>query len=118
VALNGSMRDGYLSKPVETLGEALERTLRRQGLLACAKHVNLHAAWTSMVGARFADRTRIASFKRGKLEIEVDSSALMTEIQFYRKALLQDLRETVRKPFISCISFVLKPDSREYDKST
>ena len=113
MASSGSIRDGYLSKPGMTLGEALERTLRKQGLLSCAKHVSLYDAWTSIVGAGFAGRTRIAAFKRGILEIEVDSSALMTEIQFYRKALLQDLREKVRTPFISRISFILKPDSRE-----
>ena len=115
---SGSIRDGYLSKPGTTLGEALERALRKQGILGCTRHASLYDAWKSTVGAEFADRTRIASFKRGNLEIEIDSSAMMTEIQFYRKALLQDLREKVRKPFISRISFVLKSDSREHDKST
>ena len=108
---NGTIRDGYLSKPSKTLGDILEQALAKQGLLARTRHSNVDEAWTSIVGSEFADHTRIASLKKGILEIEVDSSALMTEIQFYRKALLLDLRETVRKPFISRISFILKSDS-------
>ena len=117
MASHGTIRDGYLSKPGRTIGEVLEQALAKQGLLAHSRSSNVDEAWTSIVGAEFANHTRIASLKRGKLEIEVDSSALMTEIQFYRKALLLDLREKVRKPFISRISFILKPDSCEYDKN-
>jgi hypothetical protein len=57
----------------------------------------------------------VSRFQRGVLEIAVDSSALLNDIQFHKAALLQDLRREVKKPFISSIFFVHKPQQEEHD---
>lgn len=90
------------------VGECVDQFLRNSGLAFMMAHPELHTAWPAIVGSDIAGHTWILGFRRGTLEVAVDSSALMQEIQFHRSALIEDLRAKVRKPFISTISFVLK----------
>lgn len=90
------------------LGTVIDEWLRSSGLNILMKNPRLHEAWQSTVGPEFAEHTRISRFQRGILEIAVDSSARLTDLQFHRAALLQDLRRAVRDPFIKDIFFVQK----------
>ena len=92
-----------------SLGHALDLFLKKSGLGVLAKYPAIQGAWDSVVGPELSGRMRISSFRRGVLEIAVDSSALLTEVGFFRGAILEDIRQRVKKPFVSRISFVLGP---------
>jgi len=92
-----------------TLADSLSGFLRATGLSKRMRHPRLWTAWRETVGDEIGQHTQVSGFRRGVLEVAVDSSALMSEIQFHRKALLRDIRSQGRDPFISQISFVLQP---------
>ena len=97
------------------LGDALQDFLRQSGLSSQLKHLRLRKVWAESVGQEIAARTQVCSFRRGELKIEVDSSALRNEMQFYRQALLLDIREKIKRPFIAQLSFIVRP--MEHDVS-
>lgn len=96
-------------KPVTTLKSALGAFLKANGLQGAAKHPQLDSAWDRIVGPEFVRHTRVLGFRKGVVEIGVDSSALMNEIRFHRAALLSDLQREIRRPAITGISFSLIP---------
>jgi len=106
---------GTLRRTDGSLGEALAAFLKTSGLSAGVRYPEVCRAWDDSVGLEFADRTRVSSFRHGVLEVEVDSSALRSEIMFYQRALLQTLRGKVKKPFITRLSFVVRPTERDND---
>lgn len=100
-----------------SLGEALQGFLKSSGLTGQMKHPRIHEVWKAIVGEEFAGHTAVSAFRRGTLEIAVDSSALLNDIQFHRAALLRDLRREVKQPFISKITFVLTAPRDEDEQS-
>ena len=102
-------RCGGSPDTTSSLGKALEGFLAESGLKSALDHPKLCAIWEKMVGPEMARHTRILSFRRGVLEVGVDSSSLMSEMQFLRHGLLHDLRQALSKPFVSSISFVVTP---------
>lgn len=95
--------------PGALLGRALERFLETSGISTALKYPKIHEVWRSVVGDALAEHTRVSAFRRGVLEIAVDSSALLNDIQFHRAALLRDIQREVKRPFVSRISFILAP---------
>lgn len=87
------------------VGEFLESS----GIAVMLKHPQLQEVWRRTVGEEIGAHARIVAVRHGTLEVAVDSSALMTDIQFYKAALLKDLRAAVRKPYIQNIQFIVKP---------
>ena len=100
---------------VTPLKSALGAFLKGQGLQNAAKHPLLESAWARIVGPEFAGHTRVRSFRKGSVEIGVESSALMNEIRFHRAALLADLQREIRRPAITRISFSLIPTQEKDD---
>jgi hypothetical protein len=96
-------------KPVATLKSALSAFLKANGLQGAAKHPQIESAWGRIVGPEFIRHTRVLGFRKGIVEIGVDSSALMNEIRFHRTALVGDLQSEIRRPAIVGISFSLIP---------
>jgi hypothetical protein len=92
---------------VTPIGTALSAFLKANKLHAAAKHPLLDRAWNRIVGPEFVKQTRVLAFRRGTLEIGVESSALMNEIRFHQAALLADLQREVQRPAIMRISFSL-----------
>ncbi|MCK4373950.1 MAG: DUF721 domain-containing protein [Candidatus Brocadiae bacterium] len=77
------------------LGEIMRGLLRRKKFREKGKYGALVDAWCELVGEAIAARTGIRSFKDGELVIEVDSSALLHELNsFMKQQLLQGLRES------------------------
>ena len=104
------------AESVATLGTALAAFLKASGLEGAVKHAQLDAAWSRIVGPEITHHTRVLGFRKGTLEIGVDSSALMSEIRFHRSALLGDLQREVRRPAIAGISFSLIPTQDNDDR--
>ena len=102
-------------KPVTPIKSALSAFLKAHNLQGAAKHPQLERAWNRIVGPEFVRHTRILGFRKGSVEIGVESSALMNEIRFHRAALLADLQREIPRPAITRISFSLIP-TRESDE--
>ena len=96
-------------KPVATLKSALAAFLKANGLQGAAKHPQIESAWNRIVGPEILSHTRVLGFRKGTVEIGVDSSSLMNEIRFHRTALLGDLQREIQRPAITGISFSLIP---------
>ena len=73
------------------------------------RHPRLDSAWGQIVGPELVRHTRVLGFRKGTVEIGVESSALMNEIRFHRAALLGDLQREIPRPAITGISFSLIP---------
>lgn len=77
------------------LGPIAKEILRRKKFLEKGRYGALEAAWRDLVGEELACRTRIESFRDGQLEIAVDSSVLLQELDgFMRTQLLDALKAT------------------------
>jgi predicted nucleic acid-binding Zn ribbon protein len=96
-------------KPVTPIKSVLSEFLKANNLRGGAKHPLLERAWARIVGPEFVQHTRVLGFRKGSLEIGVESSALMNEIRFHRAALLADLQREVPRPAITRITFSLIP---------
>lgn len=71
------------------LGDALNEYLKDSGVLRRKKAGPAFAAWDEAVGPNIAGRARAVSFRRGELIIEVDSTALLSELRGFAS---EDLR--------------------------
>jgi len=98
----------------DSLGAALKTFLRSSGLSAIVKYPQLANAWQRVAGPDLASRARFMGFRNGVMEIAVDSSALMTEIEFDRRDMLRSLQREVQKPFIAKLSFLHKPMQEDH----
>jgi predicted nucleic acid-binding Zn ribbon protein len=89
------------------LSEALQQFLRTSGLADKAKHRRIQQVWQRTVGSEIAGQTRILSLRGGVLEVSVESSALLNDLRFHTEALLHDLRNEIKRPHVSRVSFLL-----------
>ena len=101
-----------------SLGESLKTYLRASGIEALVKYPGPARAWREAVGPEIAEHAHVFSFRRGVLEVAVDSSALMNEMEFRRAALLKVVQEKTQRPFIRGLTFVLKAfgEENEHDQ--
>lgn len=78
------------SRPI---GDIIRELLRRKRFYEKGKYGALTALWEEMAGEAIASRTRISSFAGGELVIDVDSPALLHEMNgFLREQFLGGLR--------------------------
>ena len=91
----------------EPIADILARVLRETGLDR-RRQSDLVDAWVDVAGPAVAARTRIGTFRKGVLVIEVDSSALKQELSlFQREELLAALRERMKGTFVEDLRFRL-----------
>ena len=67
-------------RKAERLGDALARVLSKSGLDEGIRLESVRQKWRQAVGEELAARTRVISFRRGVLRVEVQSSALLQEL--------------------------------------
>jgi len=92
----------------EPLGEILQRWLARSGLLRLSDRDRVWEAWQRRLGADAA-HTALLSLKRNVATFSVDSSALLSELNNFRKVeLLEALQREVRTYFVRDIRFRLE----------
>jgi len=90
--LPGTRRHGG-AKRLGGLVEALAREVGKTTALE-----SLAQAWSQTVGPEIDAETRVSAFRKGVLEVEVASAALLGELStFYREVLLGALRSAVRR---------------------
>jgi predicted nucleic acid-binding Zn ribbon protein len=78
----------------ENLNEILARMFAARGWGRKSERLRLESAWDEVAGDAYRTETRLGSFRRGVLEIEVRSSVLMQELaQFQKRILLAEMRK-------------------------
>jgi predicted nucleic acid-binding Zn ribbon protein len=103
-----SRRESREESDPERLGKLIEPVLRELKIIGRRIGRDLHEAWMEVAGPDLSGRTRLKSFKGGKLYVEVDSSALLHELQsFHGPDLLARLRERMPKPHVASLRFRL-----------
>jgi predicted nucleic acid-binding Zn ribbon protein len=77
----------------EPLSEILSRLFAARGWGRRQGRLHLERAWAESAGPALAEQTRVAGHRRGVLEVEVNSSALLQELaHFHKRRLLEELR--------------------------
>ena len=98
------------------LADALRDYLCTSGLDALLKYPALATAWRKAAGGEMYAHARVFSFRRGVLEVAVDSSAVMSEMEFRRSTLLKKVQAGIKRPFVREIRFLLKTFSEEEEQ--
>jgi len=82
-----------MKKGPEPLGEILSRLFAARGWGRRQGQLRLENAWAEAVGTTHAAHTRVAGFRRGVLEVEVNNGVLLQELaHFHKRRLLAELR--------------------------
>ena len=74
----------------QKIGNVLARVLARYGYSETTLQLELERAWLRTAGANIHKHTRVGSLRRGVLEILVDNSVLLQELEGFRKRELLD----------------------------
>lgn len=97
----------------EVVGDVLRRWMTRSGVVRLSDRERIWDAWQRRLGDD-APHTRLDSLKAQVVTFAVDSSALLSELNNFRKPdLLEGLRQDVRTYFVRDIRFRL--DKRRAD---
>ncbi|HUU11462.1 MAG TPA: DUF721 domain-containing protein [Phycisphaerae bacterium] len=92
----------------EPLGEVLRRWVARSGALRLSDRERVWEAWQRRLGPE-AKHTHLESLRKNVATFTVDSSALLSELNNFRKQeLLEALHDDVRGCFIRDIRFRLE----------
>jgi len=90
----------------ENLSEVLGRMFVSRGWGRKTERIRLETAWEEVVQANYRSETRLGSFRRGVLEVEVRNSVLMQELaQFQKRQLLTELRKRLTGLTITDLKF-------------
>ncbi|MGD2174206.1 MAG: DUF721 domain-containing protein [Candidatus Brocadiaceae bacterium] len=96
------------------LGEIARRVLQRKRFYEKGKYAPLAQAWAALVGEAIAERTRVRSYSGGELTIQVDSSALLHELNnFMKSELLDALQSTDAGRDVASLRFRLRQGSAQ-----
>jgi predicted nucleic acid-binding Zn ribbon protein len=92
----------------EPIGELIQPLLKELKIVGRRVGKELHRVWLETAGPDLAHRTRLVSLRSGKLVVEVDSAALLQELQSFRAPeLLARLRDLMPNPPVNEIRFRL-----------
>lgn len=90
----------------ENITDILARMFTARGWGRKSERVRLETAWDEVAGETYRTVTRLGSFRRGVLEVEVRSSVLMQELaQFHKRILLTELRKRLTGLTITDLKF-------------
>lgn len=84
-------RKQYRRALPKKMGDVLSNLLARKGYARVLSTSAFSAAWQEAAGQRLAAHSRAGDVKRGVLEITVRNSAVLQELTFAKRGLLQRL---------------------------
>ena len=94
------------------VGDVLRRWAARSGIVRAGDREKIWCAWEALLGSDAA-HTRLEGLRKGVALFVVDSSALLSELNNFRKQeLLEGLAERIKAPFISDLKFRLEKIGR------
>lgn len=92
----------------EAIGDILKREVRPKVRRRRRDEDRARRKWPQVVGADLASRTAVMSFRRKVLRVQVDSSALLAELDgIYKKELISALAEGEDPVMVRTIEFQL-----------
>ncbi|MHC4505186.1 MAG: DciA family protein [Planctomycetota bacterium] len=92
----------------EGLGDILKREIRPKVRRRRRDEDRARHKWTAVIGDELASRTAVVSFRRKVLRVQVDSSALLAELDgIYKKELISALAEGEDPVMVRTIEFQL-----------
>jgi predicted nucleic acid-binding Zn ribbon protein len=98
-------------RPTSSVRDLVSVILKQHGIGGDPALRRAIAAWREAAGQEFCQQTRVTAFRKGVLQIDVDSAALLQELSVYRKReLLAALRQV--EPGISDMKFRPGPKTR------
>src|SRR5262245_29472597 len=90
----------------ERLSEILSQLFIARGWGRQQERFRLEQSWAEVAGEEIARRSRVGSIKRGVLEIEVGSGALMQELAgFHKRRLLESLKRKLNGAILKDLRF-------------
>ena len=87
-------RQRYMRAP-QKIADVMSGLLARRGYAQVKSNAECGDAWQQAVGGGLGDRSRAGQVRRGVLEVTVVNSAVLQELTFRKKQLLQRLQELV-----------------------
>ncbi len=88
------------------LGDVLGAVLAKYDAVGTTAKIDLERAWHAAIGPELAPKAKAGAFRRGTLEILVDSSPLLQELAGFRKEeLLAAVQQHVRHSKVTALKF-------------
>lgn len=84
-------RRQYFSRGPQPIAETLSLLLARRGYAGVEAAAECDEAWTIIVGDKLAPYSRMGKVRRGVLEVLVGNSAVLQELTFQKKHLLDKI---------------------------
>ena len=84
-------RRQFYSKGPQPIAETLSVLLARRGYACVEAAAERDEAWKAVVGEKMAHYSRMGNIRRGVLEVMVCNSAVLQELTFQKKQLLEKI---------------------------
>ncbi len=91
------------------MGDAIHRLMTLRGYAQRQTTAQCEAAWREAVGSRLAGHSQAGAVRRGVLQVTVRNSAVMQELCFQKKKLLQQLARLAPDQRIQDLRFRVGP---------
>ncbi|UCE19048.1 MAG: DUF721 domain-containing protein [Gemmatimonadota bacterium] len=91
-------------KPV-CMCDVISELCHRWGIERKVKEYSALAQWSQIVGKKIAEKAKPIGIERGKLFVEVDSSAWRNELSFMKNEIKDKMNRAVGSPVIKDIIF-------------
>ena len=94
-----------MAKGPETIGNILSELVARRGFARIQSAEALETAWRQAAGPLAAQYTRVATIRRGVLEVIVANSTLVQELGYQKLDILAALQQLLPDEGIKCLRF-------------
>ena len=93
----------------QPIGDVISQLMPRRGYARVRAAGACTEAWRAAAGERLASCTRATAIRRGVLEVLVENSTMVQEINFQKKALINRLAELLPEENIRDVKFRVGP---------
>lgn len=94
-----------MGKEAQSIGDALRKFLRQEGLETPLNEHRLIDAWPEAVGRTVAERSKAVAIRGGVLHVQVTSAPLRNSLVYNRTILVERLNAAVGAHVIDDITF-------------
>ncbi len=91
----------------QTLGDVLQKTLKKRRLSLPTKDMRVWEAWTRSVGTLIAAQTAYDKFRNGTLFVRVANSVWLQQLQFMKKEIIEKINAVLGREAVNNIFFTV-----------
>ena len=95
----------------QKLGELLSNLITRRGYAQQQTNEELSDAWKQTVGEGLSENSRTGQVRRGVLEILVNNSVALQELQFQKRSFLNQMKQLLPQHYIHDLRFRIVGES-------